>query len=55
MFCGTITAGGLDIYINDGRVIISHEGKNKRFVKEVAQKTFSGELVKKLSEGYVCY
>ena len=43
IFCGTLTAGGLKIAIENGRLKIKQEGKNKKFVKAVQQITFSGK------------
>lgn len=42
-FCGTFTAGGLEVEIGDGRLRIVKEGRFKKFVPHVAQVTFSGE------------
>jgi propionate CoA-transferase len=44
VFCGTFTAGGLMVEVGDGRLTIKQEGRFKKFVKRVAQITFSGEL-----------
>ena len=43
VFCGTLTSGGFKAAIEDGKVKILQEGKNKKFVKKVYQVTFSGE------------
>ncbi len=42
IFVGTFTAGGLDISVEDGQVRINSEGRELKFVRQVAQKTFSG-------------
>jgi len=47
VFCGTFTAGGLKISTGDGTLKIEQEGKNKKFVKEVEQITFSGIYARK--------
>ena len=41
-FCGTFTAGGLKIAVEDGKVKILQEGKAKKFIKNVDQITFNG-------------
>ncbi|WP_432409613.1 acyl CoA:acetate/3-ketoacid CoA transferase [Wukongibacter sp. M2B1] len=43
VYCGTFTAGGLKIDIDDGQLVIKNEGKIKKFINEVEQITFSGE------------
>jgi len=43
VFCGTLTAGGLQAEIVDGRVVIRKEGRVKKFVKRVEQVTLSGK------------
>jgi propionate CoA-transferase len=42
LFCGSFTAGGLDVAIANGRVAIRREGKVKKFVAQVEQITLSG-------------
>ena len=40
---GSFTAGGLCVSVNKGRISIDHEGVEKKFIKQVQQKTFSGQ------------
>jgi propionate CoA-transferase len=42
IFTGTFTAGGLDIACEDGRLKILSEGKERKFIEKVDQKTYSG-------------
>jgi propionate CoA-transferase len=42
VYCGTFTAGGLKVAVEDGKLIINQEGKGKKYVKNVEQVTFSG-------------
>ena len=44
VYCGTFTAGGLKETFGDGKMSIVQEGKSKKFIKEVEQVTFSGEV-----------
>ena len=44
IFSGTFTAGGLDIGWPGGRTRIAREGAEKKFVANVQQVTYSGEL-----------
>jgi propionate CoA-transferase len=44
LFVGTFTAGGLEASIEDGKLRIIKEGKNKKFIKSVEQITFSGRI-----------
>ncbi|MCX7781905.1 MAG: acyl CoA:acetate/3-ketoacid CoA transferase, partial [Negativicutes bacterium] len=49
-FCGTFTAGGLKVQINDGKLSIASEGKAKKFLDKVEQITFSGEYAQKVKQ-----
>lgn len=49
-FCGTFTAGGLKTIVDDGKLKILQEGKQKKFVKSVDQITFSGEYARKTDQ-----
>jgi propionate CoA-transferase len=42
VYCGTFTAGGLKIAIQNGKLLIKQEGKGKKYVQDVEQVTFSG-------------
>ncbi len=44
IFCGSFTAGGLEIEIGNGELHIVKEGKNKKFVKDVQQITYSADF-----------
>ena len=43
VFLGTFTAGGLEIKCQDGGLRIVHEGKHRKFVKEVLQVCYNGK------------
>lgn len=42
VFLGTFTAGDLEVSVVDGKLVIERDGKTKKFVKAVEQRTFSG-------------
>ena len=44
VFTGAFTVGGLEIAIEQGQLQIRQEGKTAKFVAEVEQRTFSGEV-----------
>lgn len=50
VFCGTFTAGGLDVAIGNGKLTIKTEGKNKKFLTQVEQITFSGDYARKTGQ-----
>ncbi|PXW97659.1 propionate CoA-transferase [Sphaerotilus hippei] len=42
VFCGTFTAGGLQLAIGDGQLRIVQEGRSRKFIGQVEQITFNG-------------
>ena len=44
LFVGTLTADGLEIAIEDGKLRIVREGRTRKFVERVQQITFSGRV-----------
>ena len=43
VFAGTFTAGGLEVAVEDGALRILREGRNRKFVEQVKQVSFSGD------------
>ena len=50
VYCGTFTAGGLKVKVDDGKLVIVQEGKNKKFLQDVEQITFSGKYAAKVGQ-----
>jgi propionate CoA-transferase len=42
VFCGTFTAGGLEVALDDGALRIVTEGRSRKFIEAVEQITFNG-------------
>jgi propionate CoA-transferase len=42
VFCGTLTAGDLEVSVVEGKLLIERDGKDKKFINEVEHRTFSG-------------
>lgn len=55
VFCGTFTTGGLKAIVDDGKIRILQEGRQKKFLKTVEQITFNGSyaMQKKQSVKYI--
>jgi propionate CoA-transferase len=50
VFCGTFTAGGLNVKVGEGKLTIVTEGRNKKFLDHVEQITFSGKYAQKIEQ-----
>ena len=53
VYCGSFTAGGLEVAAEDGKLVIKKEGKNKKFIDTVEQITFSGKYASKVKQPVV--
>jgi propionate CoA-transferase len=53
VYCGSFTAGGLKVAIQDGKLVIVQEGKGKKFIDMVEQVTFSGKYAAKTKQSVV--
>lgn len=50
VFCGTMTSGGLEIRVTDGRLVIVQEGRACKFLQHVDQVSFSGERARRTGQ-----
>ncbi len=50
VFCGSFTAGGLKVKVEEGKLTILQEGKAKKFMENVEQITFSGKYAQKVNQ-----
>ena len=51
VFVGTFTAGKLKVAVEDGRLTVVQEGKERKFLKQVEQITFSGKYAAETGTG----
>jgi len=53
VYCGTFTAGGLEVSIENGKINIKQEGRAKKFIQACEQITFSGEYAFEVNQPVV--
>ena len=53
VFCGTLTASGLEIVVEDGKLKIATEGSAKKMVPKVGHITFSGDYAREKGQKVV--
>ncbi|HED24186.1 MAG TPA: acyl CoA:acetate/3-ketoacid CoA transferase [Firmicutes bacterium] len=50
VFCGSFTAGGLEVAVENGKLIINKEGKIQKLVEHVDQITYSGKYARQVKQ-----
>jgi propionate CoA-transferase len=50
VYCGAFTAGGLKVKVADGRLTILQEGRDRKYVRDVEQVTFSGAYATQIDQ-----
>lgn len=50
VFCGTFTAGGLDVELKDGTIHIIKEGANRKFIRQIEQVSFSSQRARQTGQ-----
>ncbi|NTZ17460.1 acyl CoA:acetate/3-ketoacid CoA transferase [Paenibacillus sp. JMULE4] len=46
LFCGTLTSGGLEVRIRDGKLAVVKEGRHKKFIPQVEHLTFNADAAR---------
>lgn len=54
IYCGTLTAGGLEVRVEEGRVRIVRDGRFQKFVARTQHVTFNGPLAAKAGQQVCC-
>jgi len=50
VFCGTLTAGDLNVAVVDGKLLIERDGKERKFIDQVEHRTFSGPFAAQIGK-----